>query len=352
MFSDTKLSNNDTVATIKGSLKGLKVVDLTRNLTGSFTARLLAELGAEVVKIELENADATYTFGELFHISNHGIYSEKVNFRTVAGVDIIKERLKNVDVMLDDFIPGEIVNMGLDVATLHTINPKLVMVSITNFGTSDTLKVLARPWIEKAGYDINFMAMSGALTQLRTTSGEQAQPNVLFADLLGSSDIAFSILAAVFAAKNTGKGRHISISMTHNLYNHMVMSKNSDKTIKDIDDQYLMSLSNISAESLPCYRIYKTQDDRYMAVGALELKYWQTLCKTLHLVGYIKDHWQCGVMPNTLQSIVAGRAVEKAFSNQPMAYWQTLFEEVDACVTPVLNLIEAQKHLLFAHLND
>lgn len=348
MSTNNKLSNDDTVATIKGSLEGLKVLDLTSNLAGLFAARLLADLGAEVVKIELENADATSRFGELSHISNHGVFCEKVNFRNDAGVYIIKERLKNVDVMLDNFIPGELVNMGLDAATLHTINPKLVMASITNFGISNALKVLARPWVEKAGYDINFMAMSGALAQLRTTSGEQAQPNMLFADLLGSSDIAFSILAAVFAARNTGKGRHISISMTHSLYNHMVMSKNS---VKIIQDQDLMSQSCVLAELLPCYRIYRTQDDRYMAVGALELRFWKTLCETLSLVGYIEDHWQCGLMPNTLESMIAGQAMEKAFANQPMAYWQTLFEEVDACVTPVLSLTEAQKHPLFAHLN-
>ena len=120
--------------------------------------------------------------------------------------------------MLDSFRPGVLKGMGLDAKTLHAINPKLVMVSITGYGLADSDSKIDvnHDWADKAGHDINFMAMSGVLDQLKTASGEQAMPNVQFADLAGGSDTAvISLLAAVFAAQRTGKGRHIAVSMTH-----------------------------------------------------------------------------------------------------------------------------------------
>ena len=118
--------------------------------------------------------------------------------------------------------------MELDAQTLHAINPKLVIVSITGYGMandSDNSPV-THDWADKAGHDINFMAMSGVLDQLRTATGDQAMPNIQFADLAGGSDTAvIALLSAVFAAQRTGKGRHVAVSMTHSLYNHMVMPK-------------------------------------------------------------------------------------------------------------------------------
>lgn len=333
-------------------LQGLRVVDLTRNLPGPFATRLLADLGAEIIKIEPKNGDPARAFGELFKALNHGKTTEKHDFRDTQGIAAIKAHLKDADVMLDSFRPGVLEGMGLDAKTLHAINPKLVMVSITGYGlaSSDSKIDVNHNWADKAGHDINFMAMSGVLDQLKTADGEQAMPNVQFADLAGGSDTAvISLLAAVFAAQRTGKGRHVAVSMTHSLYQHMVMPKATGTLVKSFSGQQPAPHHDFLGGLLPCYRLYKTSDERYMAVGSLELKFWQGLCEVLELPALKNSHWQLGVMPNTSESKAAAKAISDKFSSQTLEHWQQVFALVDVCVTPVLSLSEAKAHPLFAH---
>ena len=336
-------------------LQGLRVIDLTRNLPGPFATRLLADLGAEIIKIEPKNGDPARAFGELFKALNHGKTIESHDFRDPQGIAAIKAHLKDADVMLDSFRPGVLEGMGLDAKTLHAINPKLVMVSITGYGLADSDSKIDvnHDWADKAGHDINFMAMSGVLDQLKTADGEQAMPNVQFADLAGGSDTAvISLLAAVFAAQRTGKGRHITVSMTHSLYQHLVMPKATGTLVKSFSGQQPAPHHDFLGGLLPCYRLYKTSDARYMAVGSLELKFWQGLCEALALPELKNSHWQRGVMPNTSESQAAAKAISDKFASQTLEHWQQVFALVDVCVTPVLSLSEAKAHPLFAHQDE
>ena len=330
-------------------LQGVKVVDLTRNLPGPFATRLLADLGAQIVKIEPLNGDPARAFGELFTALNHGKDTQKVDFRDAAGIEAIKAHIKDADVMLDSFRPGVLEAIGLSAETLQALNPKLVMVSITGYGDADA-DAVTHGWRHKAGHDINFMAMSGVLDQLKTADGGQAMPNVQFADLAGGSDTAvIALLAALIAAKATGKGRHINISMTHSLYQHMVMPKATGKLIEQMTGKKPAPQYDFLGGLLPCYRLYKTSDERYMAVGSLELKFWQGLCDVLGLADLKNTHWQRGVLPNMPDSRAAMKTVADKFASQPLSHWQQVFADTDVCVTPVLTLAEAQQHPLFAH---
>ena len=342
--------------TMTNCLDGLRVVDLTRNLPGPFATRLLADLGAEIIKIEPKNGDPARALGDLFSALNHGKTIEKVDFRDPQGIESIKAHLKSADVMLDSFRPEVLEGMGLDAKTLHALNPKLVMVSITGYGMADSddaKQEVKHNWADKAGHDINFMAMSGVLDQLKTATGEQAMPNIQFADLAGGSDTAvIALLAAVFSAQRTGKGRHVAVSMTHSLYQHMVMPKATGKLVKSFSGKNPKPQHDFLGGLLPCYRLYKTADDRYMAVGSLELKFWQGLCEVLALPELKTKHWQMGVMPNTKDSQEAAQVVADTFANHDLAHWQQIFESADVCVTPVLTLEEARAHPLFAHQDE
>lgn len=337
---------------MKDCLQGLRVVDLTRNLPGPFATRLLADLGADIVKIEPLNGDPARAFGELFTALNHGKETQKVDFRDPAGIEAIKAHLKDSDVMLDSFRPGVLEGMGLDAKTLHAINPKLVMVSITGYGVADS-DVITHDWAHKAGHDINFMAMSGVLDQLKTANGDQAMPNIQFADLAGGSDTAvIALLAAVFSAQRTGKGRHVAVSMTHSLYQHLVMPKATGKLVASFSGKNPKPQHDFLGGLLPCYRLYKTADGRHMAVGSLELKFWQGLCEVLELPELKTKHWQKGVMPNTKDSQEAAQVMADTFASHDLAHWQQVFESTDVCVTPVLTLEEAKEHPLFAHQDE
>lgn len=376
-MTDTHLSNHDQMA---DCLKGLRVVDLTRNLPGPFATRLLTDLGADVLKIEPKQGDPARVFGELFAALNHGKTTEQHDFHDPEAIATIKAHLKEADVMLDSFRPGVLAEMGLDAKTLHVINPKLVMVSITGYGVADNdakegvylesaesknSSQINHDWSNKAGHDINFMAMSGVLDQLKTAQGEQAMPNIQFADLAGGSDTAvIALLAAVFAAQRTGNGRHIAISMTHSLYNHMIMPKVTGKLISRFSGDNSNSASNNTSSTapmpqhdflggaLPCYRLYQTADQRYMAVGSLELKFWQGLCEVLELPALKDVHWQLGIMPNRPESQTATKTIVEKFASQTLEHWQHVFAVTDVCVTPVLNLHEAKAHPLFAHQDE
>ncbi|MBH0006827.1 CaiB/BaiF CoA transferase family protein [Psychrobacter sp. SWN149] len=367
---DRHVSNHDQM---EDCLQGLRVVDLTRNLPGPFATRLLADLGADILKIEPKQGDPARVFGELFAALNHGKTTEKHDFNDPKAIEAIKAHLTHADVMLDSFRPGVLADMGLDAKTLHDINPKLVMVSITGYGVAVSYSEKAtysedgtcleggaevsHHWANKAGHDINFMAMSGVLDQLKTAQGEQAMPNIQFADLAGGSDTAvIALLAAVFAAQRTGRGRHVVISMTHSLYNHMVMPKVTGKLINRLSghglNDTLLPQHDFLGGALPCYRLYQTADHRYMAVGALELKFWQGLCEVLELPALTKIHWQLGILPNMVDSLSAIETLTEIFSTQTLEHWQHVFAATDVCVTPVLSLSEAQAHPLFIHQDE
>ncbi len=368
-MTDMHVSNHDQMG---DCLQGLRVVDLTRNLPGPFATRLLADLGADVLKIEPKQGDPARVFGELFAALNHGKTTEKHDFHDPKAIKVIKAHLKEADVMLDSFRPGVLVEMGLDAKTLHTINPKLVMVSITGYGVagnyakegiylesaeSKNSSQVNHDWADKAGHDINFMAMSGVLDQLKTAQGEQAMPNIQFADLAGGSDTAvIALLAAVFAAQRTGRGRHIAISMTHSLYNHMIMPKVTGKLINSLSgnslNDTLLPQHDFLGGALPCYRLYQTADKRHMAVGSLELKFWEGLCQVLELPALKAIHWQLGIMPNRPESQAATNTIAEKFASQTLEHWQRVFSATDVCVTPVLSLHEAKVHPLFAHQNE
>ena len=368
-MTDMHVSNHDQMA---DCLQGLQVLDLTRNLPGPFATRLLADLGADVLKIEPKQGDPARVFGELFVALNHGKKTEKHDFHDPKAIEAIKAHLKEADVMLDSFRPGVLAEIGLDAKTLHVINPKLVMVSITGYGVAGNYakegiyledadskngSQVNHDWANKAGHDINFMAMSGVLDQLRTAQGEQAMPNIQFADLAGGSDTAvIALLAAVFAAQRTGRGRHIAISMTHSLYNHMVMPKVTGKLINSLSgnglNDTLLPQHDFLGGALPCYRLYQTADQRHMAVGSLELKFWQGLCEVLELPSLKEIHWQLGIMPNRPESEAATNTIAEKLASQTLEHWQRVFAAKDVCVTPVLSLHEAKAHPLFAHQDE
>ncbi|WP_394123675.1 CaiB/BaiF CoA transferase family protein [Psychrobacter nivimaris] len=368
-MTDVHVSNHDQMG---DCLQGLRVVDLTRNLPGPFATRLLADLGADVLKIEPKQGDPARVFGELFAALNHGKTTEKYDFHDSEAIEAIKAHLKEADVMLDSFRPGVLAEMGLDAKTLHAINPKLVIVSITGYGVAGNYakegiylegtystdgSQVNHDWANKAGHDINFMAMSGVLDQLRTAQGEQAMPNIQFADLAGGSDTAvIALLAAVFAAQRTGRGRHIAISMTHSLYNHMIMPKVTGKLINSLSgnglNDTLLPQHDFLGGVLPCYRLYQTADKRHMAVGSLELKFWQGLCEVLELPSLKEIHWQLGIMPNRPESEAATNTIAKKFASETLEHWQRVFAATDVCVTPVLSLHEARAHPLFAHQDE
>ena len=327
---------------LNGLLSGLRVIDLTRNLPGPFSTRMLADLGADILKVEPPEGDPARALGSLFESLNHGKTCQRIDFRQADDLAQLRDWLATADVMVDSFRPGVLAAMGLDAATLHARNPRLVMVSITGYGQTG-------PWANKAGHDLNFMALSGALDQMRAPDGSLAQSNVQWGDLAGGSAMAtIAILSAVFSAQRTGEGRHIDVSMTHGLHAHLVMPRSTAALLAPMLGHRPGAGEDMLNGGLPCYSLYRTADDRHLAVGALEHKFWRAACEVFGRPDWIDRHWQRGAFPGTPDAQALRDEVAALVATQPLAVWAERFADADACVTPVLTLAEAEAHPLFA----
>ncbi len=323
-------------------LSGLRVLDLTRNLPGPFATRLLADLGATIVKVEPPEGDPARPLAALFEALNHGKECRTVDFRSGADLDRLRAWVQEADVLLDSFRPGVLQGLGLDAATLHALNPRLVMVSITGYGQHG-------PWAQKAGHDLNFMALSGVLDQMRAPTGELALSNVQWGDLAGGSAMAcIAVLAAVFEMQRTGQGRHLDVSMVHGLHAQLVMPKATGAMLAPLLGRHPGAGEDLLNGVLPCYNLYATQDRRHLAVGALEFKFWKAACEVFDRPDWVQRHWQRGQLPGSPDCAELRAEVAQLVASQPLAVWSERFAQMDACVTPVLTLEEAQAHPLFA----
>jgi alpha-methylacyl-CoA racemase len=162
-------------------------------------------------------------------------------------------------------------------------------------------------------------------------------PNLQFGDILGGSvTAAFMTSSAILSAQRKGKGTHIDVSMTHSLQKNNVMPM-IESRVFGAPKPAGQSLLNGGA---PCYGLYRTQDGRYLAVGALELKFWQALCDAIGCE-YLRDaHWQLGLAVGSDAARQVQDAIAAVFAAQPMAYWLKLLAPVDCCVNAVLRMDE------------
>jgi alpha-methylacyl-CoA racemase len=335
-----------------GLLAGITVIDLTRLLPGPLATRHLAEMGATVLKIEgpardgqedgtrhmgLTRADREAGLPSLtFRALNEGKQLSEIDLRSEAGRTALLDLVRHADLLVEGFRPGVMDKLGLGWATLHALNPKLVMCAISGYGQRGA-------WAHRAGHDINYIAMAGVLEQIATIDGEVAVPNFQIGDLMGGTQAAVSgMLAALLAAQRSGEGRFVDISMTHEVYRHHVLAR---ITLAATGRTPAPGRDLLSGGA-PCYGAYRCADGRYMAVGALEMKFWRALCEALQQPGWVEQHWSRGLVPGGEASMALRAQVAARFATQAMAYWEALFENADACVTPVLRLDELVDHPL------
>ncbi len=326
-------------------LSGVRVLDLTRLLPGPACTRMLAEWGAEVLKIEPPEGDYANRLGlppdappdqiaPLYSIVNRGKSVERLDLKSDAGRARLLALVANSDVLVEGFRPGVMARLGLDYAALREHNAALVYCAITGYGS-------ASPWAMRAGHDINYLAVSGVLDQV----GERGRPpsisNWQIADLAGGAlASAARICAALVQAKATGIGSFVDVSMTHEVARLNIIAEHGLllDAAKPRGEDWLTG-------GWPCYGIYRTLDERFLAVGALEEKFWHLLCDAL-----AKPHLKALGSSEGVVAMRARKELADCFGAQPLARWTEIFDALDCCVTPVLTLAEAKQHPLFKEL--
>ena len=315
-------------------LAGIRVLDLTRLLPGPVCTLYLADLGADVVKVEDTGAgdyardlgNAPGTVSAFFRAVNRNKRSVALDLKRAGGRAALLALARRADVVVESFRPGVTTALGADAATLTAANPRLVHASITGYGQTG-------PRAGHAGHDINYLGYSGILDQTGVRGGAPALSNLQIADLLGgAASAAIAILAALVGAQRTGRGRSIDVAMADAALAHNIFALHAleqwGRTLPRGED--------LLTGGVPAYGVYGTADGRWLAVGALEPKFWQLFCATLG---------RPDLAPQGLATGDAGaharREVEAILASRPLAHWVEAFAEVDCCVTPVATLDEA-----------
>jgi len=332
------------------TLAGLKVIDLTRLLPGPVCTWHLAGLGAEVIKVEDRGAgDYARTFFQTEIEKQQG--QDSVFFRAInAQKKVIKLDLKSAqdkqiflnlvptaDLVVESFRPGVMTKLGLDAHSLRRIKPSLVYCAITGYGSTG-------PWQKQACHDINSMAITGMLDQNRAPDGRPTLPNFQMADVLGGGvSAAMACLAALWQAGRTGQGSFVDISMTDGLLVHNLTAQVAvhQMGVTKGPEQDLLN------GGVPCYNLYQTQDGHWLAVGALELKFWQNFCDALSQPTWRDQHWSLGQKVGGKQAQDLTKAVQAIIQTASRSTWLVRFEAFDCCVSPVLSLVESMQHPLF-----
>ncbi len=285
-------------------LAGLLVVDLTRYLPGPFASRELLRLGARVVRLEAPGGDPMRELAPAWHDAlNAGKESVTCDLKTEPEVG--RALCSRADVVLESFRPGVAQRLGVGPGDLPE---SVVYCSITGFGAADL----------RAAHDLNYQGYAGLLADTAP-----AMPPVEIADLAGGALSALTeILAALLERERSGRGRHLTISLTHGA--HRLVSHRLGGE----------PLPRLLTGGLACYRIYATADGRHLTVAALEPKFFRRLCELLGRPELAERQWDSEQEP-------LADELAKVLAAKPLAAWLELFDGEDVCVGPVATLEEA-----------
>lgn len=312
-------------------LQGITILDFTRLLPGPYLTQLLSDLGATVIKVESTLAGdyarivpPEMGLAGLFEAVNAGKKSLAVNYRRPEGREVIYRLVERADVFIEGFRPGAVERYRLDYTTLQAINPRLVYCALSGYGQ-------AGPYRQRAGHDLNYVAVGGALGLNGEADGPPVPPGVPIADLAGGMLAAIAILAALMGRERTGQGMYLDIGLMDAVVSWMTPLALGPYFAQGVvPERGQMPL----AGGLPCYQVYPTGDGRYLTLAALEPHFWAAFCEAV-------DHPEW--IPRQLDPALKDE-LRALFRQRTLAEWLALLDQVDACVEPVVTVEEMLNH--------
>lgn len=317
-----------------GSLDDLKILDFSTLLPGPYATLMLADMGAEVLKISsASRPDIVLDYPSF--IGDTGVSASQawlgrnkktmfLNLKTGEGKAVVKELVKEYDIVLEQFRPGVMEKLGLGYEDLKAVNPKLIYCSLTGYGQTGPLR-------DAAGHDINYMSRSGIISQAGRRESGPSLMNFQIADIaVGSMNSVIGILAAVNYRKNTGKGQYIDVAMMDGCVpfnsldgaGFLVSGKEPKREGERLNGGCI-------------YDFYETKDGEYLSVGSLEPQFWSRFCTAIGREDLIEGT----VYPPNIDEVKA--EIRGILKTKTRDEWVEVFSHYDACVQPVLNLKEA-----------
>lgn len=293
------------------------MLDLTRLLPGALATMYLADYGATVIKIEQPGGGdyARHMFTEqgenpLFAETNRGKRSIAIDLKQAQMLALAR----TADVLIEGFRPGVMDRLGLGYEVLRAVNPRLVYVALTGYGQAGAFR-------DAAGHDLNYLAMSGVLDLIRERGGAPVVPGVQIADVAGGAmQSVMGVLLALAARERTGEGRFVDISMTREAAKLLVPHASGEPVLSG---------------GYACYGVYSCRDGRWIAVGALETKFWEALCRGLGREDLAGHHL------TPARQAELKRELSAIFEQQDADEWVRQLQPHDCCVTLVRTVSEA-----------
>ena len=311
-------------------LAGIRILDLSRLLPGPYLTQLLADLGAEVIKIETPRlgdyariAPPEMGLGGMFEAVNRGKKSVAVNYRNPRGREIFLKLTATADVILEGFKPGSVKKWKIDYAAVRTVKPDIIYCSLSGYGQEG-------PYRERAGHDLNYLAVGGALT-LNARADEAPVPYGLpVADLAGGMLAAIAILGALVGRGQSGPGMYLDMALLDGVISWMTPLAGG---------AYFSGLG-ISAAShpllggLPCFNVYETADGKYLTLAIIEPTFWADFCQRVARPDLLSRQFDRTI----------GGELAAIFRQKSRAEWLDLFADSEACVEAVNSFEEMLEH--------
>lgn len=312
-------------------LDGIKVVDFSKWLPGQYCGMLLGDYGADIIKIEDLAGDATRRFWpqktegmSYWHLMlNRNKRGVALDIKKVGGRELLLKLLSEADVFLEGFRPGYLARYGLDYATVHKINPRLVYCSITGFGQK----------CHKPAHDLNVVGLAGlnSLDDVGRACVSEVQVSAVGSGLNALAAISMALLSR----ERTGSGQWLDVNLYATALSMQVTGISSLWGCKETGDKPFGRTAHY-------YNIYRTQDGRYLTVGTIEPKFWQRFCDLLGCPELEKRQYDFA-HEDELKELVAGKIAQKT-----QGQWLELIGGAEFCVTPVCSLDEALANELTA----
>jgi alpha-methylacyl-CoA racemase len=324
-----------------GPLKGLTVLDFTRLLPGPLATQMLADMGATVIKVEDPDAPdyirnfAPFYEGQsaYYRALNRSKQSLAINYNSEEGREIIYKLAETADVLIEQFRPGVMDKMALGYERMKAINKKLVYVSITGYGQTG-------PMAQEAGHDLNYIAIAGLLG----VTGDETRPVIpggQIADVAAGSYMAVNgTLAALYAREKTGEGQHVDVAMTDAVLPIITLQYARYKAEGKVLPAGTFELSGGIAN----YNVYRCADGKWVALGALEPKFWNNFCELVS-----REDWKNNILLQQEDMKLFKQEVAELFNTKTQQEWLSLSEGKDICLTPVLQLDELENHPHHVH---
>lgn len=312
----------------KGALTGVKVLDLSRLLPGPYCSMILADHGAEVIAVESRRFQADEMFFKEISRNKRHI---SLNLKTQEGKTIFMNLARKADVILEGFRPGVVKSLGVDYETVKAINPGIIYCSISGYGQNG-------PMWDRVGHDVNYLSTSGVLDLIGEKGRAPAIPGVQFADIAGGSmNAVIGILLALYARDKSGKGQYIDISMTDGMIGYLTLPS----VFSQLTGQPYERSETRFSHRYACYNTYETADQRFLAIGAVENRFWQNLCEHLGVPEYTELQYD----EERRQEIIA--YMRRIFSEKTLDEWEEEFLEVEVCHSKIQGFDEVLRDPLF-----